>query len=183
MTKHTNNSPLDISTWKEWKLWYSSLKPKTSPIHISENIDLVHCKNIGWGLYAVNDIITKADHRILPDELFGIVEELTTSIEKKSKQIGFDSEITIHDKTYVMYGILSLVNHQCTHQLRFKNPHPASSKKVCASNFGKKLIIKKGQEIVVRYCNKRGLWFPCSCIKCAKNQNTPSARKMNSCRK
>lgn len=155
----------EVSTWPEWIKWYEHLKQQEGPVVISDELELRRCTR-GWGTFARKEFVVHADQRLAPMDLFGLVTPLTDEIKEDMTRIGFDSTMTVNDIKYVLYGPLSLTNHQCGYPLRFKQPRSHAFLRMHAGNFGRRMTFRPGQEVLVRYCHAKTLWFPCSCAKC-----------------
>jgi hypothetical protein len=151
-----------FSSWTQWKKWYNSLDPSMSPIDYSQDLEIKHTEK-GWGIFLKNDVVLRSNQIVLTHQLFGNTILQTKCIEKQQEKMGFDSVIATRKGSCALFGILSLVNHQCTHPIQFSEQPDGSIK---CKNFGKKMILRAGDELKVRYTRSNLIRFDCKCEKC-----------------
>jgi hypothetical protein len=176
-----------------WR-YYEALLHPASPIYVAESR---HAS--GLGLFATRTSRVAVGRAFAPAQLFGICFGVTEEHFDALKSVGYPSLYWNDAMPSILYGPLSLVNHECKAPLRFSLPRKidayrprATGEVVALEEFHELPAIyarsvqegyraKKDQEITVDYFNaaddddkKTSASFfgvKCRCRTCSKGKN------------
>jgi len=142
--------------------YYKVLLCPKSPVCVGET-------KRGLGLFAQRDITA------LPRELFGAVAVLS---DQDFSQLHVAEYPSLYGHG-LLFGPVSLCNHECHCPFRFSNPI-SRGKPTLFEGFQiirlktrrKTLLVKKGDEICVNYgMGKSRKWFRCQCNRCMRSHS------------
>ena len=115
-------------------------------------------------------IISKSNNfRDIKEKLIGYLESPPETIGENLKEEKFSSLFSPYeDQVSIMFGPLSLVNHQCNSHAFFSvKPYGNFYKVFLKSSLEDETVFPVGEEVIVTYNKKDMLSFTCKCINCS----------------